>query len=90
MAQDTLIELGLEVMDWPAQSPDLNPIEHVWNHLKNELRAENRIFATRDDLWDGIQECMEPENRELCRNLIASMPRRVQAVINAKGGYTKY
>jgi len=90
LAQETLTELGLEVMDWPAQSPDLNPIENVWNHLKKVLRADNRVFATKDELWDGIQKSMKEENRELCRNLIASMPSRVQAVIMAKGGHTKY
>lgn len=90
VAEDALDELGLDVMKWPAQSPDLNPIEHVWNHLKTDLRANSRIFATPDDLWDGIQEIMGKENRELCRKLISSMPSRVQAVINAKGGYIKY
>ena len=77
-------------MEWPSQSPDLNPIEHMWNHLKTELRSNSRIFATADDLWDGIQEVMKNENKEMCRKLVSSMSRRVQAVINAKGGYTKY
>lgn len=90
LAQETLNELGLDVMDWPAQSPDLNPIEHLWNHLKSKLKANDRVFATKEEVWDEIQELMKDENRELCRKFIASMPRRVQAVIQAKGGYTKY
>jgi transposase len=90
LAQETLDELGLEVMEWPAQSPDLNPIEHVWKQLKSDLKAENRVFATKDELWEAVEELMMDENKDTCRNLIASMPSRVQAVINAKGGYTKY
>ena len=90
LAQETLDELGLEVMEWPAQSPDLNPIEHVWKQLKSDLKAENQVFATKDELWEAVEELMMDENKDMCRNLIASMPSRVQAVINAKGGYTKY
>ena len=90
VAKDALEDLNLNVMEWPSQSPDLNPIEHMWNHLKTELRSKSRIFATADDLWDGIQEVMKNENKEMCRKLVSSMSSRVQAVINAKGGYTKY
>lgn len=90
VAKDALEDLDLNVMDWPSQSPDLNPIEHMWNHLKTELRSKSKIFATADDLWDGIQEVMKNENKEMCQKLISSMSSRVQAVINAKGGYTKY
>jgi transposase len=90
VAKDALEDLNLNVMEWPSQSPDLNPIEHMWNHLKTELRSNSRIFATSDDLWDGIQEVMKNENKEMCRKLVSSMSSRVQAVINAKGGYTKY
>ncbi len=89
-AQDVLEEIGLDVMEWPAQSPDLNPIEQFWFHLKKRLRERENIYATKEELWDAIQEELDVINKDLCRKLIASMPERVQAVIKAKGGYTKY
>ena len=89
-SQETLEEIGIDVMEWPAQSPDLNPIEQFWNHLKKQLRERKKIYATKEELWDALQEELDVVNRDLCRKLIASMPERVQAVIRAKGGYTKY
>jgi transposase len=89
-AQDTLEDLGLTVMEWPAQSPDLNPIEHYWKFVKDQLKKKNQLFADKEELWEALEEVLKEENRDLCRNLIASMPQRIQAVIKAKGGYTKY
>ena len=89
VAKEALNDLDLNVMEWPSQSPDLNPMEHMWNHLKTELRSSNQAFATADELWDGIQEVMKQEYKDMCRNLISSMSSRIQAVINAKGGHTK-
>lgn len=90
MSEETLEEIGLDVMEWPAQSPDLNPIEPFWKHLKKKLRDRKNIYATKEELWEALQEELEVINKDLCRKLIASMPERVQAVIRAKGGYTKY
>jgi transposase len=89
-AQDALDEIGLDVMEWPAQSPDLNPIEQYWKHLKKQMRERKKVYATKEELWEAMQEELDVVNKELCQKLIASMPERVQAVIKAKGGYTKY
>jgi transposase len=89
-AQDTLDDLGLSVLSWPSQSPDLNPIEHLWNQVQRNIKEESRIFGTASELWDRIEEEMKEENKNLCRKLIATMPERVIDVIRAKGGYTRW
>jgi len=79
-----------EVLPWPAQSPDLNPIEHLWDHLKKRLGGYERQPNGMIELWERVEEEWEKIDKEVCQNLIESMPRRVAAVIKAKGGYTKY
>jgi hypothetical protein len=79
-----------DVMLWPAQSPDLNPIEHLWSHLKRKLAEYEVPPKGILELWERVQEEWNKIEPEVCQNLIESMPRRVQAVMKAKGGYTKY
>lgn len=81
---------GIEVLAWPAQSPDLNPIEHLWGHLKRKLGEYEEDPKGVLELWERIQTVWAEIDTETCQNLIRSMPRRIQAVIKAKGGWTKY
>ena len=79
-----------QIMDWPAQSPDISPIEHLWEHLKRKL-AEYEIPPKGIlELWDRVEEEWNKIPPEVCQNLIESMPRHIEAVLKAKGGYTKY
>jgi transposase len=80
----------IQVMHWPSQSPDLNPIEHLWHHLKNKVGAIEPPPPSLEELWGRVQVEWDKIGKEVCQNLIESMPRRMQAVIQAKGGYTKY
>jgi hypothetical protein len=80
----------IEVLPWPAQSPDLNPIEHLWNHLKRRLGAYKEPPGGMEELWRRVDEEWNKIPVEVCQKLIESMPRRVEAVIKAKGAYTKY
>ncbi|KAG8813429.1 hypothetical protein FRC17_001580 [Serendipita sp. 399] len=89
-AQDWFSNNNFQVMKWPAQSPDLNPIEHCWDHLKRKLGDYEAPPGGMLELWDRIQKEWDAIPKEVCQNLISSMPRRVAAVIKAKGGYTKY
>lgn len=79
---------GVEVMSWPAQSPDLNPIEHLWGDIKKYVaekqpsNAEELLSAARED-WHQI-----PLKR--CQDLIDSMHRRCAEVIKHRGYSTKY
>ena len=79
-----------EVMVWPAQSPDLNPIEHLWCILKRKLEEYLEPPKRVMELWERIQVEWEKIGPETCQKLIESMPARVQEVIKAKGGYTTY
>ena len=88
----------IPVMKWPAQSPDLNPIEHLWTDLKE--RFHTRFFkeglrpSTRKSILERSREILvelwRDQGTGLIDRLIDSMPRRVEAVIAARGDSTKY
>ena len=75
---------------WPAQSPDLNPIEHMWAYLKIQLGKYPTPPKSCKELWERISVEWYKIPVEFCRQLIRSMPRRLQAVHRAKGKHTKY
>lgn len=76
--------------DWPAQSPDLNPIEHVWHHLKLKLSLYETRATNVEELWERVNTEWDKFTRDDCRRYIDSMPSRIEAVIKAKGGSTRY
>ncbi|KAI9202038.1 uncharacterized protein BJ171DRAFT_426869, partial [Polychytrium aggregatum] len=71
------------------QSPDLNPIEHLWSHFKCELNKFETPGGLHE-LFDNIKTIWEGLSADVCKPLVGSMPRRMTAVIKAKGGPTKY
>lgn len=89
-AQNWLDSQGIKVLDWPAQSPDLNPIEHLWEILKKRLNSYEVPSKGVWELWERIEVEWDKIEVEECQGLIESMPRRLEAVIKAKGGHTKY
>ena len=76
--------------DWPGQSPDLNPIEHLWAHLKRQLNRYEKASSGILELWERVQDEWWKIPPKTCQDLIESMPRRCEAVIRAKGRWTKY
>lgn len=83
-------ENEVDSLPWPAQSPDLNPIEHLWDELERQVRARKLLPKNRENLWEILQEEWSNIDISKCQNLVDSMPRRVAAVINSKGHPTKY
>jgi transposase len=90
LAKDALEDLNLNVLEWPSQSPDLNPIEHYWGHVARELKRKTGLLPNKDELWNELQTILAETNKDLCRKLIGTMPRRIIDVIKAKGGNTKW
>ncbi len=78
---------GVTVLDWPAISPDLNP-NREWGIVKRRMRDTRPNNA--DDLKAAIKATCVSITPEQCHRLITSMPCRIDAVIHAKGGPTKY
>ena len=79
------------VLDWPLQSLDLNSIEHLWFHVKEELKKYPTAHKNHDELWDRVTKVWKDTPVQKCASLVHSMPRRIAAVIAARGGgYIKY
>lgn len=76
------------LMKSPAQSPDLNPIEHLWDHLERRIR--NHKITSRSSLIEVIKQEWALIGRETCSNLVGSMKRRLHEVIKMKGHNTRY
>ena len=81
---------GITLMDWPACSPNLNPIENLWSRLKRAINSRNTIPKTREELLTAIKEEWERIGVEDFNGMIAGMPGRMEACIKAKGGHTKW
>ena len=79
---------GITVLDWPANSPDLNPIENLWGIAKRKMKDMRPNNAK--ELKAAIEASCSSITPQQCHRLIASMPRRIKAVIHAKGAQTKY
>lgn len=71
-----------------SQSPDLNPIEHLWNEVDCCLRRSKKKPTNKSDLWEKIQEIWYNIEPNVVRKLIYSMPKRAHDVYQARGGYT--
>lgn len=79
---------NIRCLEWPPQSADLNIIEDIWNFMKFEMRT--LVFENLEDLWREVQRVWRIIPLKLIQGLYTSFPRRIEAVLEAHGGITKY
>lgn len=84
-----LSDNDIDVLDWPGNSPDLNPIENLWELLKRRLAKRSPKNLQDVRYWLTHIWCQEI-SKELCLNLVNSMPRRIRDVLRRRGQPTKY
>ncbi|GFV62396.1 transposable element Tcb1 transposase [Trichonephila clavipes] len=80
----------VQLLPWPAYSPDMSPIGHEWDIVGRCIARDLRPVASTDKLWLRIQTIWNTLPQTDIKNLLNSMPRRVAALIAARGGHTKY
>lgn len=88
VAKEWLTNNRIQTLDWPAQSPDLNPIENLFGILKR--RVAGHRFSNKEELFNKLKTEWENLPEDCFYSLVASMPKRCEDVIKNKGGYTKY
>ncbi len=78
----------IKVLEWPCQSPDLNPMENLWRELKVRV-AKHRPLNLNDSerIWKEEWDKIPPE---MCANLVANYKKRLTSVFASKGFATKY
>ena len=77
----------ISVRPWSSQSPDLNPIEHLWEVIK---KSETRPCKNLEELKVAIFVSWDSIDSSVTENLVSSIPQRCVEVIVARGGSTKY
>ena len=81
---------NVEKLDWPAQSPDLNPIENVWMVMKDRLQKNNPPISSIDDMKTALQLCWDSLDVISINKYIETVPNRIKNVIKNKGKSTRW
>uniref|UniRef100_A0A8R1ECU7 DDE_3 domain-containing protein n=1 Tax=Caenorhabditis japonica TaxID=281687 RepID=A0A8R1ECU7_CAEJA len=72
----------VDLLEWPSQSPDLNPIEHMWKELERRLNGFRASNANQK--FAQLEAALKSIPMTVVQTLLDSMSRRCQAVIDAK------
>jgi hypothetical protein len=76
-------------IDWPSRSPDMNPIENIWGIMAKEIN-DRVLPQNREELVQSIANTWHQIPREYVEEVVLSMSRRLQKVIDADGAQIKY
>ncbi len=73
----------MDELDWPAQSPDLNPIQHLWDELDCQVQIRAYCPTSMADLTDALVAEWQQIAAARFKNLVENIPRRVDTIIVA-------
>ncbi|GFX61485.1 transposable element Tcb1 transposase [Trichonephila clavipes] len=90
IVQRFFVNHQIELLPWPAPSPDLSPIENMRSIVLQGLTQVTPPAATPDQLWQRMEAAWSAVPQEHIQSLFESMPRRVPAMISNNGGYLSY
>lgn len=90
VVRDYLNAVAITQMNWPARSPDMNPIEHVWDNLGRRVHQRNPSPRNVEELKLALVEEWENLPQEMIDGIIGGMRKRIQALIRARGSHTRY
>jgi transposase len=80
----------INCLAWPPQSPDMNPIENLWDIIDRKIRKRKERCSNKEELWEMIKWEWYNLDKDIIRNLYLSMTQRINDLKKNKGGYTKW
>ncbi|GFV25415.1 transposable element Tcb2 transposase [Trichonephila clavipes] len=90
LVEDSLFEEGIVRRKWPACSPDMNPIEHVWDALGRRVAGRQPPPQTLQELERALLEEWDRIPQLVINSLIDSMPQRCSTLLAVRGNHTPY
>ncbi|GFU88982.1 transposable element Tcb2 transposase [Trichonephila clavipes] len=90
LIDDFLETENIQCMSWPVNSPDLNPIKHVWDMLGRQIAALSHPPSSVTELKRALQEAWNRLSPQLIHHLMASMVNRYAACLAVRGDHTPY
>jgi transposase len=88
--QEYLIQNHICVLPWPALSPNMSPIEHLWDELGRRVRHRQNPPETLQELLDALVHEWNNIPHAFIQRLIGSIRRTCKTVVAARGGQTRY
>ncbi|GFY31465.1 transposable element Tcb2 transposase [Trichonephila clavipes] len=90
LVEDFLFEEGIVRIEWPACSPDMNPIEHVWDALGRQVSGRQTPSQNLQELERALLEEWDRIPQLMINSLINSMPQRCSTLLAVRGNHTPY